>query len=258
MTGIALPIGLSYVLQSMLGASPLQAFAAGAALCSTSLGTTFTILGTSGLSSTRLGVVLTSAAMMDDVVGLIMVQVVSNLGDGAFNAITVVRPVLVSLGLAVLVPVLCRFLVKPITLKLNTIRKANRQSKLDNYLRHRHTAFVIHSLLLFGLVVGGAFAGTSSLLAAYIAGAAISWWDSELPHVTLPSKSTTSPSEQAVVAQGQGTENTSVADLDPSVGDQGSLGKNEMAHSSNSGLETYDHYYKGAVENILKPFFFVS
>merc|ERR1712093_57658 len=56
-TGIGLPMALSFVLQSLSNATPLQAFAAGAALCSTSLGTTFTILSTSGLSSTRLGTV---------------------------------------------------------------------------------------------------------------------------------------------------------------------------------------------------------
>ena len=69
LTGIALPIGLSYILMLVTGATPLQAFAAGAALCSTSLGTTFTVMQVSGLVVTRMGVVLTSAAMMDDVVG---------------------------------------------------------------------------------------------------------------------------------------------------------------------------------------------
>jgi Kef-type K+ transport system membrane component KefB len=68
-TGIALPIALSYILTVLANASPLQAFAAGAALCSTSLGTTFTVMQASGLNATRMGVVLTSAAMMDDVVG---------------------------------------------------------------------------------------------------------------------------------------------------------------------------------------------
>jgi hypothetical protein len=52
LTGIVVPIGLSYTLQGLLDATPVQAFAAGAALCSTSLGTTFTVLGSSGLSTT--------------------------------------------------------------------------------------------------------------------------------------------------------------------------------------------------------------
>src|SRR6478735_10368515 len=131
-TGILIPISISFAVMSMLNATPLQAFAAGAALCSTSLGTTFTILGTSGLSTTRLGVVLTSAAMMDDVVGLIMVQVISNLGGDAFDAITVVRPIMVSLAFAIVIPIMCRFIVAPATVCLNSYREANPTSKVSN------------------------------------------------------------------------------------------------------------------------------
>lgn len=69
LTGILLPIGFSYSLLGLVGATPFQAFAAGAALCSTSLGATFNLITTSGLAGTRTGVVLTSAAMIDDIVG---------------------------------------------------------------------------------------------------------------------------------------------------------------------------------------------
>ncbi|KAI5862482.1 hypothetical protein GGS23DRAFT_597288 [Durotheca rogersii] len=103
-TGIAAPMGLSFSLGPMAGATPLQSFAAGAALCATSLGTTFTVLGTSGLVSTRLGTVLSTAAMLDDVVGLIMVHIVSSLGRDAASiaAAVIVRPALVSLAFVVL------------------------------------------------------------------------------------------------------------------------------------------------------------
>ncbi|KAI6784131.1 sodium/hydrogen exchanger family protein [Emericellopsis cladophorae] len=124
-TGIIVPISLSFTLGPIIGASPLQAFAAGAALCATSLGTTFTVLGTSGLSATRMGVVLTSAAMMDDVVGLIMVQVVSNLGGGSkFSAVTVIRPVSVSLGFMTLVPAVWIELLSRIPRQLRPIFKS--------------------------------------------------------------------------------------------------------------------------------------
>jgi Kef-type K+ transport system membrane component KefB len=63
--GIGTPMALSFTLQGFMpDITPVQAFAAGAALCSTSLGTTFTILSTSGLNQSRVGVVLSSAAMM--------------------------------------------------------------------------------------------------------------------------------------------------------------------------------------------------
>ena len=93
----------------------LPPFAAGAALCSTSLVTTFTILKTSGLTQRRLGIVLTSAAMMDDSVGLAIVQVISNLvsGDLSIDAVSVLRPVLASPALAVFVPLCCQLIVLP-------------------------------------------------------------------------------------------------------------------------------------------------
>lgn len=72
-TGMCLPIAFSFSLLKLANATPLQAFAASAALCFTSFGTTFTVLSTSGLTITRLGTVLTTAAMLDDVVGLTMV-----------------------------------------------------------------------------------------------------------------------------------------------------------------------------------------
>ncbi|KAF7550897.1 hypothetical protein G7Z17_g5405 [Cylindrodendrum hubeiense] len=259
-TGISVPMGFSFLLQPMVGATPLQAFAAGAALCSTSLGTTFTILSNSGLSSTRLGVVLTSAAMMDDVVGLIMVQVVSNLGGGDFTAVTVIRPVMVSLAFATLVPVLCKFLVVPITLKLNTVRESSPESKLATLLKLRQTAFIIHTALLLILVIGGTFAGTSSLLAAYIAGAAISWWDSEVAHVRvgLNAGSEMQNTEESETNDTDIPDRSTlhVAQVAPAT--QSGLSETHREESSTSGLETYDRYYRPVVEYVFKPFFFAS
>lgn len=49
-------------------------------MSTTSLGTTFTVISQAGFGDTRLGAVLTSAAITDDVVGLILLQVIVSLG----------------------------------------------------------------------------------------------------------------------------------------------------------------------------------
>ncbi|KAH7242337.1 Sodium/hydrogen exchanger family-domain-containing protein [Fusarium tricinctum] len=251
-TGILIPIGFSFAVMPMLNATPLQAFSAGAALCSTSLGTTFTILGTSGLSATRLGVVLTSAAMMDDVVGLIMVQVISNLGGDSFDAITVVRPVMVSLGFAIVIPILCRFIVVPVTIRLNSFREANPTSNISKALSIRQTAFVIHTAYLLGIVVGATFAGTSSLLAAYIAGATISWWDSDVPHLEAQDANATGSHgiEEARTAESETIEESAAVPAD-----QRPL---PTAMKGGSGAEIFQCYYEPALQSILKSFFFAS
>lgn len=261
-TGIAVPIGLSFSLSSIIGASPLQAFAAGAALCSTSLGTTFTVLGTSGLSTTRMGVVLTSAAMMDDVVGLVLVQVISNLGgDSEFRPVTVLRPILVSLGFATLVPLACKLIVGPVTLGLNSMREKRPGAQLDRLFRLRQTALVAHTCWLFALVVAGTFAGTSSLLAAYVAGATISWWDSEVPHLAAraddkapaTTESSSTRHDQNVVSADASAETSAAATSTPAAAPRVT-----EPDTHNSGSDIYEHYYSKAVQHVLKPFFFVS
>ncbi|KAK2735013.1 hypothetical protein FQN57_001389 [Myotisia sp. PD_48] len=174
-TGIVMPIALSFILKELVAASFLQAFAAGAALSATSLGTTFAILSTTELIPTRLGIVITSAAMMDDIIGLVMVQIISNLGgkSTSFNPVTVIRPVFVSIGGGVGVFLLCRFLLKPLLDKLFSTKKI-----FPGFSSTPQFAFLAHTCVLIALVTGATYAGTSSLFAAYLAGVVISWFDS--------------------------------------------------------------------------------
>ncbi|KAJ4193245.1 hypothetical protein NW755_003239 [Fusarium falciforme] len=160
---------------------------------------------------------------------------------------------MVSLAFAALMPLLGRFVVMPVTAKLNAFREAHPSGKVAQLLRLRQTAFVIHTAFLLGLVVGATFAGTSSLLAAYIAGATISWWDSEVPHVPerVPS---TSPGAEITEERNQSSDNTTTDQVAPAISEQTSL---PLAMGGGSGMDVYERYYKTAVEHILKPFFFV-
>jgi Kef-type K+ transport system membrane component KefB len=251
-TGIGIPVGFSFVLQSLANATPLQAFAAGAALCSTSLGTTFTVLRASGFISSRLGVVLASAAMMDDVVGLVMVQIISNLGasGASISAVTVVRPLLISVGFAVCTPLACLFVAKPFTVWLNAQRTKRPQGLVNRTLTASGAAWTIHTAILVGLVTGSTYAGTSNLFAAYIAGAAISWWDSEVVHPAFDGPETRVP---AATSAGYDTP-ASRADATPTAHQSSEA----CQHASRtSGLETFEMYYSQPLERILKPFFFV-
>ncbi|KAK9385065.1 Sodium/hydrogen exchanger family-domain-containing protein [Lipomyces mesembrius] len=285
-TGIGVPMALSFSLKKLASATTLQAFAGGAALCSTSLGTTFTILNTSGLTTSRLGVVLTSAAMMDDVVGLIMVQVITYLASAvsSFSAVTIVRPIAVSLGLVFVVLFACRFFIRHITISINIWRKKNPQGMIDRALHRRDTTLLVHSIILFGLVTGASYAGTSNLLAAYLAGAAVSWWDAEVSllssggrtDVSTENKDGSLQTEQTGQRQLQAVTEESSAKLHmidatshrPCQADELESTEQNKArryeHDSGrdnddfTGLAIYKTYYLAAVEKILKPFFFGS
>lgn len=250
-TGISVPMGLSFVLQKLSAATPLQAFAAGAALCSTSLGTTFAVLRSTGLITSRLGVVLTSAAMMDDVVGLGMVQIISNLGSSGaeISAVTIVRPLLVSVAFAVCAPLVCVFIAKPVTHWLNSWRMKHPLGYINQLFDKRGTPWVIHTSILVSCVTGSTYAGTSNLFAAYIAGAAISWWDSETSHPTNEkTASETSPPMQNQASIQSKTDNALTSGHTVS----------ELKRPDTSGMATFERYYLQPLERILKPFFFAS
>jgi hypothetical protein len=211
--------------------------------------------------------------MMDDVVGLIMVQVISNLGGENFSWVTVVRPVLVSVAFAAIVPLVCLFVVKPSTLSLNRYRKAHPLAAINALLGRTKTVFVIHTLLLVGLVTGATYAGTSNLFAAYIAGACISWWDSEVLHAVMEAKVLQNAEEKDVATVSLPTAFS--AEQPSSVGRSGAaqtardtsanaepqsprMAKENSSENDIRGLAIYKHYYHPAVSKILQPLFFAS
>lgn len=184
--GLTLPIALSFLLLRFPfgGAypSPLAAFSAGAALCSTSLGTTFAVLTAAGLRRTRIGVVLVGAAMMDDVVGLVMVQIIATLGSGNVTAWPITRPIVASFGLLLVTLVITPWILRPLLDTASTwlvLRDASEEKRrfesgLDRFKTAfsniPHFGFMLATLVLVAFVTIAAFIDASVLLAAFIAG----------------------------------------------------------------------------------------
>ncbi|EPE05331.1 na+ h+ antiporter [Ophiostoma piceae UAMH 11346] len=253
LTGVAVPIALSFILMPLTGATHFQCFAAGAALCSTSLGTIFTLLHACGLGTTRLGVVLTSAAMLDDVAGLIMVQIISNLGTttSEFSAVTVIRPVFVSIAFGTSAVVICRFVLVPVHELL-----LRSDSWVCTIAEHQKLPLVSYITLLVGAVTASSYAGTSNLFAAYIAGAVISWWttlDSSpirplsplygVQHETGRPDTTTEGGQVDIHLHNQPAQDISRSDVPVPVPQTTSV---------------FEHYFQPALVWVLQPFFFAS
>ena len=243
LTGIGFPIALSFSLLGFSDVSPVAAFASGAALCSTSLGTAFTILSTSKLRTTKVGILLTNAAVFDDIVGLVMMKVVSNLGEGSFTAVSVIRPVFVSAALIVIVSAVCWLVMRPLTKIAYNRRFENTNKFVRGIFRRKEFYFVTHTLLLIGLVTATSYAGASSLTAAYVTGAAISWWDNEV--ILLKREVGISKMPSVGLAEDNVSEDMSSDNyISPS------------AHIR--GRDMFEHFYAQPLNKLLKPFFFGS
>jgi Kef-type K+ transport system membrane component KefB len=256
------------VLLELCSASPLQAFAAGAALCSTSLGTTFTVLESTGLTTSRLGTILMNAAMLDDIVGLIMIRIISILGDtGSMDAITILRPIIVSFSLVAFLLLLCRFALLP--LNKFWLNRASRENGrvLKSIAQSKYPPFIFQSALLTALVSVGSYAGTSSLFSAYLAGSLVSWWDGEtFHHHELASGGavelqTALPEQEAVTGVLRSEQNGSKTSS-RRMRNEGNFNPNLQGNNkqvpSGTGKAVYAAFYLQPVDRLLKPFFFVS
>ncbi|KAL1706792.1 Sodium/hydrogen exchanger family-domain-containing protein [Schizophyllum commune] len=164
LTGIMFPIGFSFFLLYFgFGYTVLEAFAAGASLSSTSLGTTLALLPTR-MRRTRVGAVLMSAALLDDVVGLVIAAIIVQLADngstGKVPWYVIVRPILVSLAFAGGVPALA-YAVRAVVPE-GLLRRPSSCSPPAQLL--------LLVAVLSGVVAGANYAGTSELFGAYLAG----------------------------------------------------------------------------------------
>jgi Kef-type K+ transport system membrane component KefB len=83
MAGVAVPFGLGYISAIALGLDPIPALVCAAALCATSVGITARVLSELGWLDTNEGRVILGAAVIDDIIGLIILAVVAAVVGGA-------------------------------------------------------------------------------------------------------------------------------------------------------------------------------
>jgi len=233
--GLLMPIALSFLLillpfESTTGTaypSLLAAFSAGASLCSTSLGTTFTILSSSNMQRTHIGVVLVGAAMLDDVVGLVMVNIITTLGHGAPGAWSIAHPVIASFGLLIVTLFITPFMLKPAWISALAFLPASGRSEANETSTSKrwrlaqaavvvrqipHLAFNISMATLLVFITIASYINASVLFAAFLAGGVVNYiW-------SLPENKTTTSSIMVI----------------------------------------YNQYYRPLLDYILVPFFFVS
>jgi hypothetical protein len=213
-----------------------------------------------------------------------MVQVILNLGGSEFSSVTVLRPIIVSIGLVVVVLLGCHLIVKPGTLWFNAQIQSKEKSRLGQLSRATYTAFISHTVILVGFATSASYAGTSNLFAAYLAGASISWWDTGVSQVTVPMSHNETRYLEAIPKKEEGgrTDNIPQSEVQQSTthGEAGDLiadctrqspfveqsrGTDTVENSSivskrykNSGEAVFRKYYATALQRILKPLFFVS
>jgi Na+:H+ antiporter len=115
LVGVALPFGLGYGISIALGLSLIQSIVAGAALTATSIGISARTLSDLNQLETREGQIVLSAAVLDDIVGLVILSVVSALVGGvALSAGRIATTAAIAIGFVIAAIAVGAMLIPPI------------------------------------------------------------------------------------------------------------------------------------------------
>jgi Kef-type K+ transport system membrane component KefB len=115
LVGVALPFAFGYGAATMLGLSAIPAIVCGAALTATSIGISARTLTDLGKLDTPEGQIVLGAAVLDDIVGLVILSVVGTLvGGAALSAGAVTLTATIAIGFVLAAVVLGNILVPPV------------------------------------------------------------------------------------------------------------------------------------------------
>jgi Kef-type K+ transport system membrane component KefB len=226
-TGVIFPIAFSYLILFLgFGYGAVETFIIGAALSTTSLGTTFAVISSASksvdLSQTRVGAVLVSAAVIDDVTGLVMSSVIHDLGgisrgDSVNLGWLIGRPIVASAAMAILTPILTKWIFAPLFQKLIE----------HHFAKFDHLSNIMLMILVLSAFISiSSYAGTSILFGAFLAGTFLTY---------LPSKHPEGPF--VVMSREEGE---------------------RSKHKSPTFVHTFECYCLDAQEYVLAPLFFAS
>jgi Kef-type K+ transport system membrane component KefB len=143
------------------GHSWIEAVFLGAAMVATSVGITARVLSAMGLISADSSRVILAAAVIDDVIGLLVLAVVSSLAAGAVNYAHITLTALLAVGFTVL------------TVTLGA-RVVNRVAPPVKDLKIGHSLLIFALVLCFGFAAIASLIGIAGIIGAFLAGVALS------------------------------------------------------------------------------------
>lgn len=159
LVGVVVPFALGYVAVSgILGLGNVAALVCAAALTATSIGISARVLADLGQLRTKEGQVVLGAAVLDDIIGLIVLSVVSTIVlGGSWTVAGVARTTVIAVGFIVVALTVGRFLARPVFSSIETIRAPGTLGVLALAF-----AFLLSSL--------AATSGSAMILGAFAAG----------------------------------------------------------------------------------------
>ena len=158
--GVALPFAVGFFYMRVIDHSMIESIFVGAAMVATSVGITARVLADAGVLSTRMARVILGAAVIDDILGMIVLAVVSSLSSGKVNYLSLGIVAAEAIGFSLLILFFGSKVV-------GRLRPAVAR------LRARNAAFALSVVLCLGLSLASVYIGMAAIIGAFLAGLAL-------------------------------------------------------------------------------------
>ncbi|RIK36481.1 MAG: cation:proton antiporter [Chloroflexi bacterium] len=159
--GVILPFAGGFLLMHAWGANTIEALFIGTAMVATSVGITVRVLAAMGVLDAPTSRIILGAAVIDDVLGLMVLAIVANSAKGAINYIEILGTTGLAIGFTLLVAIFGGPLMK-------------RGIPHVHALRMKEPVYIVGVVLCLGLAVLAADIGVSAIIGAFLAGMALS------------------------------------------------------------------------------------
>ncbi|MBI4164142.1 MAG: cation:proton antiporter [Acidobacteria bacterium] len=158
--GVVLPFAVGFFYMRVIDHSMIESIFVGAAMVATSVGITARVLADAGVLSTRMARVILGAAVIDDILGMIVLAVVSSLSSGKVNYLSLGIVAGEAIGFSLLI-------------LFFGSRVVGRLRPAVARLRARNAAFALSVILCLGLSLASVYIGMAAIIGAFLAGLAL-------------------------------------------------------------------------------------
>ena len=160
--GVVLPFFSGWAILAIAGASRTEGIFVGAAMVATSVGITAQVLASRGLLNRRASQVILAAAVIDDILGLLVLAFASSFAGGTINIPGLATTAVLAGGFTFIVA------------KFGTRAFQRILPKLQRNLSTKEAQFNLGLIFLFGLSWLAAYIGIAAIIGAFLAGLAFS------------------------------------------------------------------------------------
>jgi Na+:H+ antiporter len=155
--GVIIPFLSGWFLMRAWGSTSVESLFVGTALVATSVGITARVLSGMGLLDAPTARIILGAAVIDDILGLLVLAIVSSLAAGEFNYVEILTTAALAIGFTSF-------------LALVGAPVVTRVAPRADRLRTSHGMFIFGLVLCLGLSVAAAFIGVAAIIGSFLAG----------------------------------------------------------------------------------------